>query len=204
MGSCKNFFFIFCFLIFTLDICSAQEISGEAALKWRMALLKQNGLVYESIPFSTAISMTRRDVYRLYLGFDFKGCCYIIEEDDEGKLPFVLRRTVSPGDSITLPGEDRDFKAAEVPGTSRLYVIVSAEPRQNLERLIEQYDRGAVPASLERSLLSEVLAVRRNVSSLPETPEISAPPMEGDPAFRGELYLFEGRDTRVITVTIRN
>lgn len=197
--------FIFCFLMLFLNRGSPQEAvpQGSREVKWRMALLIKNGAVYESVPFGNALSMTRRDVYHLFLGFDSESFCYVIQEDDEGKLPFVYRKTVSPGDRITLPGEGRDFIAGELRGTSRLYVIVSTEPRQNLDRLLEQHEQRAAAAAIERSILSEVLAVRKNILSSQEIPEISSPPPEGDPVMKGELYLFEGRDIRVVTVTVR-
>ena len=202
----KKVFLFFCFLLLYINLGSAQE-AHEGALKWKMAFLKKSGAAYESILFRNALSVAKRDLYQLYLGFDTKSYCYIIHEDDEGKLPLVYRKNVSPGDKIILPGDDRDFLAAEFPGTSRFYVIVSSEPRQNLERLIEQSERRNVTAnassSLERSILSEVLAVRRNVSSFQDIQDISSPPGEGDPAMRGELYLFDCRDIMVVTVTVR-
>jgi len=168
-----------------------------------MAVLKKNGPVYESVSLMNTLAMTRRDLYQIYLGFESESYCYIIREDDEGKLPLVYSRTVSPGDSITLPGEGRDFLAGEHPGTNRLYVIVSAQPRQNLGRLIEQRERGSSAGSLERSILSEVLAVKRYASSAQEIPVIFSPPQEGDPVMNGEMTIIEGRDVRVFTITVR-
>ena len=188
----------------------AQEETGKShALSWEMALLKKNGSAYESIPFRQPLTMTRRDSYQLYLAFQGEGYCYVIQEDDEGKLPLVYRQSFMPGDRIILPEgappekSGGDFRAGDLPGTSRLYVIVSAQPRQNMERLMDQYERESASTALERSLFSEVLAIRRNVAAPPDAPETSVPPAATDPAMKGELRLFEGRDAWVITITVR-
>ena len=160
MNTYGKFLLCLCFLVVAADFTSAQEPTGDHVQSWQMAVLKKNGSVYESIPFYQPLSMTRTDSYQLYLGFNGKGFCYVIQEDDEGTLPFAYRKTVSPGDRITLPGEGRDFIAAGLPGTSRLYVIVSDHPRANLEKLLEHYEQGTDVVSLDRSILSEVFAIK--------------------------------------------
>ena len=204
-------FFILCFLIFTLDSPCAQEESEEISCPlWKMALLKKSGSAYESIAFRQSLTMTRRDVYQIYLAFEGEGYCYVVQEDDEGRLPLVFRKTVSRGDRINLPEqalregteEGRDFKAGDLPGTSRLYVVVSGQPRQHLEKLMEQHEKESSAIPLERSLLSEVLAIRRSLSSLPSA-ETSVPPAATDPAMKGQLWLFEGQDAWVVTITVR-
>ena len=209
MNTTGKLFCILCLFMFTLGGAYAQEENGEAAAPlWKMAFLKKSGSAYESVPFRQNLTMRRNDAYRVYLAFEGAASCYVIQEDDEGKLPLVYKKAVSRGDSISLPEdvlgngaeESRDFKAASLLGTSRLYVIVSDKPRQHLEKLIEQYEKESDALSLERSLLSEVLAIRRSLSSLPET---SVPPTETDPAMKGQLWLFEGRDAWVVTITVR-
>jgi len=195
----------------------AQEQTGENPVQnWRMAILRKSGSAYESIPFHRPLLLSRKDLYQLYLGFESTGYCYVIQEDDAGKLPLVFRMAFSPGDTITLPegstlpegttlpgGEGGDFKASDLPGTSRLYVLISSQPRQNLERLIDQYNQEPVSDSLERSLLSEVLAMRRSISSRGEIPETQAPPSETDRPMKGQLWTFEDRDAWAVTVVIR-
>ena len=202
MNSIGKLFFILCLLGVVQAGTSAQDRAAEAHGGWKMALLKKSGSVYESLPFGQSLTMTRRDSYQLYLAFNIHAFCYVIQEDDEGGLPFVFSKTVSPGDSISLPEENRDFIAAEQPGTNRFYVIVSADHKNNLERLIGQYEREPGAVSLERSLLSEVLAIRRNVPSHPDPAE--ATPAETDRIMSGPLRFFEGRDDWVVTVTVRN
>ena len=217
-------FFILCFLMFAPDSAFPQDGTGDGhAINWSMAVLKRNGSAYESVPFRQPLAMTRRDAYRLYLAFDTedfdtKGHCYVIQEDDEGRLPFVYRTTVSHGDSITLPGEDRDFVTAEHPGTNRFYVIVSAEPRPNLEKLMDQHEQEDPAVSLDRSILSEVLAIRRSTSSgsgssaesgrsrasrRDSPPAASGMTVPADPAIGAELYPFEGHSAWVVTITVR-
>ena len=210
MNSFGKLFFIIVFLCSVLGVTPAQQQAGENPVQnWKMAVLRKSGSVYESIPFHRPLVMNRKDLYQLYLGFDSTGYCYVIQEDDAGKLPLVFRTAFSPGDTVTLPegstpeGPAGDFKAAELPGTSRLYVLVSSQRRQNLDRLIDQYKREPVSASLERSLLSEVFALRRTISSRGELPETQVPPVETDRPMKGQLWLFEGRDAWVITVVIR-
>ena len=190
------------FLIFALCLSfapaalAAEDESGEiSAPPWKMAVLKKNSSGYESVPFRRPLTMTRRDSYRLDLSFEEKGCFYVIQEDDEGRLPFIYRKNVSGGETLSLPGgssQGLDFICSDLPGTNRFYVIVSAQPRPNLERLIDQYERESAGSSLERSILSEVLGIRRSAAS-----------SETSPASEGEFTLFEGRNTRVITITIR-
>ena len=212
MNTAWKLFFILCFLMFTHDGPCAQEESGEAhALLWKMAVLKKSGSAYESVPFRQPLTLTRRDAYQLYLGFEGAGYCYVVQEDDEGKLPVVYRKIVSPGDQITLPAdilregaeESRDFRAGDLLGTSRLYMIISTQPRKNLERLMDQHGKEPVTVSLERSLLSEVLAIRRSLSSFPVPTETAVPPAETEPAIKGELSRFEGREAWVVTITVR-
>jgi len=212
MNSVGKLFFILCLLFFTLGSAYAQEESGEASTPgWKMALMKKSGSAYESMPFNQSLSMARNDAYRLYLAFDGAGYCYVIQEDDEGKLPFVFKKTVSRGDRITIPknevpdgaGPGRDFKAGDLIGTSRLYVIVSGQRRQHLEKLMEQHEKENPSVSLNRSLLSEVLAIRRSLSSTPDNAADLVSPTDTDPAMKGQLWLFEGRDARVVTITVR-
>ena len=227
MNKAGMLIYIFCFLIFAPDYVCAQD-GTEEAINWRMAILKGNSSAYESMPFRQPLSMTRRDVFQLYLSFDGRGFCYVILENDEGSLPFMYKKSVSPGDRITLPGdavegdgEGQNFNAAGLLGTSRFYVIVSAEPKPNLERLIDQHKREPVSVSLDRSLLSEVLAVRRSISPGPgssaesgqrrtarrdsprDRPGTTVPPTEADPAMRGELSFYEGREAWAVTATVR-
>ena len=155
--------------------------------------------------------MARNDAYRVYLAFEGPGFCYVVQEDDEGKLPLVFKKTVSQGDRISLPANEardgasqaRDFRAGELLGTSRLYVIVSGQRRQHLEKLMEQHGNESVTVTLERSLLSEVLAIRRTLSSASDNAADLVAPSETDPAMKGQLRLFEGRDARVVTITVR-
>ena len=231
MNSGRRVFLIFCFLVFALGgVCGQEETEGIHTLLWKMAVLKKSGSAYESVPFRrTTLTLIKNDAFKIYLGFESTGYCYIVQENDEGRLPVVYRKNVSPGDRLTLPPdvlgerveEKRDFRARDLPGTNRFYVIVSAQPKQNLERLIEQHEQEPTEASLERSILSEVLAIRRSVSShsgnsaesdhsrqdrqgsLPAHPGVTVPPTETDPAMKGELRLFEGREAWVVTITIR-
>ena len=205
LGKLILVFFIFGFVP---GISPAQEEEGEfSVFNWKMAVLKKNVAAYESVPFRQPLSMTRRDMYQLYLGFESSCLCYVIQENDEGRLPLIYKKAVSSGDKIILPGEGGDFKAAENPGTSRFYIVVSARPKQNLERLINQYieqqGKEPAPAALERSILSEALAIRRSVSSRPEPPEKTAPAAGTDPSIKGDFWLFESRDDWVVTVTVR-
>lgn len=243
MNSARKFFLITLFLCSVLGITFAQEETGEIpALNWKMALLKKNGAAYESVAFNKPLIFNRKDAFQVYLSFGSTGYCYVIQEDDGGKLPLIYRKNFSPGDQITLPegsnlpeggnlpgtaaGKSaaivRDFRAAELVGTSRIYVIVSAQPRQNLERLLDQYQQEGGTASLERSVLAEVFAIRRNISPLPE-PVSEAPdessvqrrrystefsgtpvsPAETDRAMKGQLWLFEDRNAWVITAVVR-
>jgi len=205
MKTAGKLFFVLCFLLFTFDGVYSQEESRENIL-WKMALLKKSGSVSreaESVPFRQSITMLKRDTYQLYLAFGGHGSCYVIQENDEGKLPLVFKKSVLPGDRLILPGEGRGFKAVELPGTTRLYVIVSARPRPNLERLMEQHGPDPYGTSLERSLLSEVLAIRRSLPSPSDLPVTPVPPTETDPAMKGQLWLFEGRDSWVVTITVR-
>ena len=211
---------------------TGEESDEIPAPPWKMALLKKNASGYESVPFRRPLSMTRRDAYQLYLAFEGNASCYVIQEDDEGGLPVIFRKNVSNGDTLSLPGEcalegseANDFICSALPGTSRLYIVVSAQPKQNLERFMEQRGRGPAAPSLERSILSEVLAIRRSASSAerdsgperlrrrspenndrpdPSDPtEARGPITVTDPAINGELSLFEGRETWVVTVTVR-
>ena len=214
---------IFLFFL-TIALCASysQDESGIIPVPpWKMAVLRKNASGYEPVPFRQPLSMSRRDAYRLYLAFEGNCCCYVIQEDDEGKLPFIYRRNVSGGEALSLPGgtvskdpeggfpeepdefpfsgdlagensPDPDFACSGLPGTSRLYVIVSSQPKPNLERLMDQFEREPVRSQLERSILSEVLAIRRGAS-----------PRETDRASGGGHLPPEGRDTRVITVTVR-
>ena len=157
-------FFILGILFFIPGIIYTQDKTTEAR-DWEMAVLKKNNSKYESIAFQQPITMTRRDAFQLYFSFNMNGFCYVIQEDDEGRLPFVYKSAVSIGQNFTLPEKDRDFLNAELPGTNRFHVIICTEPRANLEKLIDQHGKEAVTVSLERSLLSEVLAVKKNISA---------------------------------------
>ena len=198
----ERLFFILCFIIFAAGSIHTQEKTGDVrAPNWKIAVLKKSGGAYESVPFHQPLNMNRRDVFHLYLAFDLKCCCYVIQENDEGKLPLVFRKAVSPGDKFILPGEEQDFAAASLSGTTRLYVIVSPEPRPNLERLIDLYEQESDKISLERSILSEVLAIRRNVPPSHDPEEASQ--AGTDPAVRGQIRLFGGDTARVVTITVR-
>jgi hypothetical protein len=188
-GKPLAFFYVFGLV---LPALSAQE---GLSVSWKIALLKKAGSVYESVPFAQPLAMTRKDTYHISLATLGEGHCYALQENDEGRLSLVYRKSFLPWEEITLPADGTDFKAAELPGTSRLYIIVSASPRANLERLMDQYFQGAAAPSLERSLLSEVLAIRRNFALLP-----AVPPGAGVPA----VWLFEGRDCYAVTITVRN
>jgi len=245
MHSSRRLFLIICFLIFILGSAGGQEKSGDIhTLLWKMAVLKKSGSAYESVAFRrTTLTMIKNDAFKIYLGFDSAGYCYIVQENDEGKLPVVYRKNVSPGDRLTLPGNTLpekadaggDFRARDSPGSNRFYVIVSALPRQNLEKLMEQHEQNPSDTSLERSILSEVLAIRRSISSLSESSTAGGGPGEdksgsarnnpqagssgpqagssgqgatvsptgSDPAMKGELRLFQGREAWVVTVTVR-
>ena len=215
MNTERKLFLLLCFLIFTLGVAGAQEAAGEkpeafTSPAWKMAVLKKSGSSYRSTAFNQNISMTRNDAYRLYLSFDTIGYCYVIQEDDEGKLPFVYKKTVTNGSKLVLPkdaeqdddDDDWDFRARELPGTSRIYVTVSAQPKQHLSNLIEQYEDDD-RRSIERSILSEVLAIRRSMASSAELEGISVSGSKEEPAVDGVLTFFEGRETRVITITFR-
>ena len=216
MNAGRKLFLYLCFLVFTLGSAGAQEAARDkteafSSPVWKMAVLKKSGSSYRSIPFRQNIAMIRNDAYRLYLSFNTAGYCYVIQEDDEGKLPFVYKKTVSSGDRLVLPkdaeqdddGDDRDFIARKLPGTSRLYVIVSGQPKQHLSNLIEQYEDDSDSRSVQRSLLSEVLAVRRSMASSAEPEGISVPGNKEEPSIDGSLTFFEGRETWVITITFR-
>ena len=210
MNSGRKLFFIILFLGSVLGAAFAQEEAEKTpAVNWKMALLKKNGSAYESLALRRPLTMTRKDSFQIYLAFDSTGYCYVVQENDAGKLPLVYRKTFSPGDRLTLPpgsnlpDESRNFKAAELIGANHFYVIVSAQPRQNLERLMDQYEQEPGTPALERSILSEVLATRRSITSRTDIVETPVSPTKSDRAMKGQLWLFEGRDAWVITVVVR-
>ena len=151
-------------LVFSFGGVQAQP--DGARLPWKMELLKKRASAYESTAFHDRLIMARNDSYKVTLSFEEEGYCYIVRENDEGRLPLVYRKNVSGGESITLPEDGSDFRAGDLIGTSRLYVIFSPVPMQHLTKLMEQHESETPTVSLDRSLLSEVLAIRRSEPSM--------------------------------------
>jgi bifunctional DNA-binding transcriptional regulator/antitoxin component of YhaV-PrlF toxin-antitoxin module len=204
MNITKKLLLVFCLMGAVRGGVPAREDSAPVeGLEWSMAVLRKSSPAYDSLPFFEPLTFTRRDAFQIYLKFEGEGFCYVILEDDEGKLPLVYKRTVSGGGRITLPEEDRDFLAAELHGTSRLYVIVSARPKQNLERLIDLYGKEDSPPSLDRSILSEVFTIRKSAASPSDTAE-TVPPVKDDRPMNGQMWRFESQETSVVTVTVRS
>jgi hypothetical protein len=151
------------------------------AFDWNIALVNQRSGA--GINAERTVQMETGDIFHFLIKSEADCFVYVIAQGSDNSV-FVFHDTPLKG------GEELRVGPAELtppPGTETFFVVVSAGPQRKLAQALEAYHKNPRSPRAARAVMSEVFAVRRDISVLDQNPE--------QPVFMGGT--FRGGDAPV-------
>jgi hypothetical protein len=187
------------FLLPALFLVAANAFSQTGrAFDWTIALVNQRRGA--GISVERTIQLETGDIFHFLIKSEADCFVYVIAQGSDNSV-FVFHH------SPLKKGEELRVGPAELtppPGTETFFVVASAEAQKKLDQALEGYQRSPNSPRAARAVMSEVFAIRRDLSTLDQQPE---QPVYMGGTFRGEDATltglrFSGADAYVRTFNI--
>jgi hypothetical protein len=176
---------------------SAFAQSGRA-FDWNIALVNQRRDA--GISADRTVRMETGDIFHFLIKSEADCFVYVIAQGSDNSVFVFHGSPLKRGDELRVgPAE-----LTPPSGTETFFVVVSARAQRKLDQALEAYQRNPASPRAARSVMSEVFAIRRDISALDQHPE---QPVYMGGTFRGEDasitgLRFSGSDAYVRTFNI--
>lgn len=193
-------------VLFVMVLFGSILFSQTNSLNWEFAFLSESKGLYIPVDSERIIELSENSNFKLFLSTQSNCYCYVIYEDINGTETVLFSGSLIAASDLYLPSKNISsaYNITPPSGTEKIYIIVSALPQKDLEKILNK----SVLDS--KKILDEVLKIKKNLSSFtsepvkPATTGGTTRSFSSDTEQERPYTLFSGTDVYVKTIRIKH
>ena len=169
---------IFLPLVLLCSILTESFLHAQSSpdFSFKLAFLKHDKSVYTSQDINRPVKMQNGNKFKLFIESEKEASIYIINENPDGRVSVILRSTLLPKCSLFIPSKDKSFSIKPPEGIDKIFIIASAFPQKNLEKLLDELKNKKGELNREsQAVCDEIRRIKQEISGMGNDPVKPAP-----------------------------